>query len=56
MTLGPLVVAYVVDAAGGDWTACALPMGALALIGGIIAFFIKVKLAGNNETTVEESA
>ena len=56
MTLGPLVVAYIVDAAGGDWTACALPMGALALIGGIIAFFIKVKLAGNSETTVEESA
>ena len=49
MTLGPLFVAYIVDGAGGDWTACAIPMGALALIGGIIAFFIKVQAAGKIE-------
>lgn len=46
MTLGPLVVGYVVDFAGGVWQASALPMGALALIGGILAFFIKVKTTG----------
>ena len=58
MTLGPLVVAYIVDAAGGNWAACALPMGVLALIGGIIAFFIKVKPAGavKEETAVQEEA
>ena len=49
MTLGPLFVAYIIDGAGGDWTACAIPMGALALIGGIIAFFIKVQAAGKIE-------
>lgn len=49
MTLGPLFVAYIVDGAGGDWTACAIPMGALALVGGIIAFLIKVQAAGKTE-------
>lgn len=44
MTLGPLVVGYVVDFAGGVWQASALPMGVLALIGGILAFFIKVRV------------
>lgn len=49
MTLGPLVVGYIVDAAGGVWSACALPMGVLALIGGVIAFFIKVQPAAAKE-------
>lgn len=53
MTLGPLVVGYIVDAAGGVWSACALPMGILALIGGVIAFFIKVQPAAAKEEQKE---
>ena len=53
MTLGPLVVGYIVDAAGGAWSACALPMGILALIGGVIAFFIKVQPVAAREEQEE---
>lgn len=51
MTLGPLVVGYVVDFAGGVWQASALPMGVLALIGGILAFFIKVRVIDKKDDT-----
>ena len=42
MTLGPLVVGYIVDAAGA-FEACAAPLGILAVIGGIIMLFVKVR-------------
>ena len=46
MTLGPLVVGYIVDAAGA-FEACAVPLGILAVIGGIIMLFVKVKPASD---------
>ena len=56
MTLGPLVVAYVVNAAGGNWVASALPMGVLALVGGVISFFIKVKGTSAKQDQAPEAA
>lgn len=41
MTLGPLVVGYIVELLG-DWAACAWPLGIMAIIGGVLALFIKV--------------
>ncbi len=48
MTLGPLVVGYIVDAAGA-FEACAVPLGVLAVIGGIIMMFVKVRPAKGSE-------
>ncbi|WP_139650603.1 MFS transporter [Raoultibacter phocaeensis] len=44
MTLGPLVVGYIVDAAG-TFAACSMPLAVIAVIGGLIMFFVKVKKA-----------
>lgn len=43
MTLGPLVVGYIVDAFGGNFTACSIPLALLAAVGGFIMLFVKVK-------------
>lgn len=42
MTLGPLVVGYLVEWFG-DWAACSIPIGLMALLGGALALFIKVR-------------
>lgn len=41
MTLGPLVVGYIVELLG-DWVACSAPLAIMAIIGGVMAFFINV--------------
>ena len=43
MTLGPLVVGYIVDAFGGNFTACSIPLALLAAVGGFIMLFVKAK-------------
>lgn len=45
MTLGPLVVGYLVEWFG-DWAACSIPIGLMALLGGALALFIKVRERG----------
>lgn len=45
MTLGPLVVGYLVEWFG-DWAACSIPIGLMALLGGALALFIKVRARG----------
>ncbi len=44
MSLGPVVVGAIVESAG-DWTACAIPIGVMALVGAVSCFLIKVKPA-----------
>ncbi len=48
MTLGPLVVGYIVDAAG-NFAASAMPLAVLAAIGGFIMLFVKVKKRNASE-------
>lgn len=43
MTLGPLVVGYLVEAAGGNWQASSVPITVFALIGAVFCFLVKVK-------------
>lgn len=52
MTLGPLVVGYIVDILG-DWAACSLPIGIMAFFGGVIAFFLKVGKAKRSDGEAE---
>lgn len=53
MTLGPLVVGYIVEFLG-DWAACSAPLAIMAVIGGVIAFFINV--GTDKDSTVEAEA
>lgn len=52
MTLGPLVVGYIVDILG-DWAACSLPIGIMAIFGGIIAFFLKTNNSKGAKTKTD---
>lgn len=53
MTLGPLVVGYIVEIMG-DWAACSAPLGVMAIIGGIIALFIKVGAPAQAKEAIEQ--
>ncbi len=53
MTLGPLVVGYIVDAAG-NFAACATPLAVLAAIGGIAMLFVRVHGNQKSEKAAEK--
>lgn len=46
MTLGPLVVGYIVEATG-NWAASSIPITVAALIGAVLCFLIKTKKTNN---------
>lgn len=47
MTLGPLVVGYIVELSGGNWAASSMPITVFALIGAALCFLIRVRRTNN---------